>query len=74
MIFVCLCLIQIFLLSALRVELKRLCASQSQPDHSRCRQGEPDDEEEADRLRRRMDEGVTNLMSYEPKVPEVKLP
>ena len=70
MIFVCLSLIQIILLSALLAEWKRLSASPARTAALK----EPDDEEEADRLRRRMDEGVTNLMSYEPKVPEVKLP
>lgn len=70
MIFVCLCLIQIILLSALLAELKRLSTSPIRSSAG----AEEDDEEEADRLRRRMDEGVTNLMSYEPKVPEVKLP
>ncbi|MBU5626547.1 hypothetical protein KQI82_06390 [Oscillibacter sp. MSJ-2] len=70
MIFVCLSLIQIILLCALLAECKRLSASPART----AALAEPDDEEEADRLRRRMDEGVTNLMSYEPKVPEVKLP
>lgn len=32
------------------------------------------EEEEEDAARRKMDEGVSSILSYEPTVPEVKLP